>query len=158
MGRGRGRPRYKGHSRHFTSRDELEEERKKDEAKAQKRREEGREDDSTSSEEEEEESSSEEEEEKEPGKPKGVEGLIEISNPNQARKVEVKAEKVEGQTAQLTRRQREELARQKYQKLQMECKTDQAQKDLARLAIIRKQREEAQGASPGPAGPPAVKK
>lgn len=156
MGRGRGRPRYKGHSRHFTSRDELEQERKKDEEKARKRREEGREDDSTSSEEEEEESSSEEEEDGEK-KAKGVEGLIEISNPNHARKVEVKATKVEGQSAQLTRRQREELARQKYQKLQMECKTDQAQKDLARLAIIRKQREEAQ-ASTGPPGPPAAKK
>ena len=37
---------------------------------------------------------------------------------------------------------REELARQNYQRLQLECKTDQAQKDLARLAIIRKKREE----------------
>lgn len=37
---------------------------------------------------------------------------------------------------------REELARQNYQRLQLECKTDQAQKDLARLAITRKKREE----------------
>ena len=36
MGRGRGRPKFKGHSRHFTSREELEEERKKDEEKARK--------------------------------------------------------------------------------------------------------------------------
>jgi hypothetical protein len=36
MGRGRGRPKYKGHSRHFTSREELEEERKKDEEKERK--------------------------------------------------------------------------------------------------------------------------
>ena len=36
MGRGRGRPKYKGHSRHFTSREELEEDRKKDEEKARK--------------------------------------------------------------------------------------------------------------------------
>lgn len=42
---------------------------------------------------------------------------------------------------------REELERQKskerYQKLQMEGKTEQARADLARLAIIKKQREEA---------------
>ena len=36
MGRGRGRPKYKGHSRHFTSREELEEERKKEEEKQRK--------------------------------------------------------------------------------------------------------------------------
>ena len=48
---------------------------------------------------------------------------------------------------------REELARQNYQKLQLECKTDQAHKDLARLAIIRKKREEeAAGRAGGPAG------
>ena len=36
-----------------------------------------------------------------------------------------------------------EQARLRYQKLQAEGKTDEARADLARLAIIRKQREEA---------------
>ena len=47
----------------------------------------------------------------------------------------------------LSRREREEIekqqAQQRYQKLQAEGKTEEAQRDLARLAIIRKQREEA---------------
>lgn len=49
--------------------------------------------------------------------------------------------------AQLSRREREELERQRaeahYQKLHAEGKTDQAKADLARLAIIKQQREEA---------------
>lgn len=48
---------------------------------------------------------------------------------------------------QLSRREREELQKQKakahYQKLQAEGKTEQARADLARLAIIKQQREEA---------------
>ena len=36
-----------------------------------------------------------------------------------------------------------EQARQRYEKLHAEGKTDEARADLARLAIIRKQREEA---------------
>ncbi len=48
---------------------------------------------------------------------------------------------------QLSRREREELERQRakahYQKLHAEGKTEEARADLARLAIIRKQREEA---------------
>ena len=139
MGRGRGRPKYKGHSRHFTSREELEEERKKDEEKARRRAEPGYESPSSSAESDDSESESEDEKDK---KPKGVEGFIEVHNPNRSRKGQVKVENVEGQSSQITRKQKEELARQNYQKLQMECKTDQAQKDLARLAIIRKQREE----------------
>ncbi|KAL5255307.1 hypothetical protein ACHWQZ_G014649 [Mnemiopsis leidyi] len=142
MGRGRGRPKYKGHSRHFTSREELEEERKKDEEK-QRRRDERGYDSPSESEESEEESSEESEDESKDHKKKGVEGLIEVSNPNRARKGQVKTANVAaGETSQLTRRQKEELARQNYQRLQLECKTDQAQKDLARLAIIRKKREE----------------
>lgn len=151
MGRGRGRPKYKGHSRHFTSREELEEERKKDEEKARKREERGY-DSPTDSEDSEEETSESEDESKE-HKAKGVEGLIEVSNPNHARKGQVKTATVAGEASQLTRRQKEELARQNYQRLQLECKTDQAQKDLARLAIIRKKREEeaAKNAAAGPA-------
>ena len=48
---------------------------------------------------------------------------------------------------QLSRREREEIEKQRakarYQKLHAEGKTDEARADLARLAIIRKQREEA---------------
>ncbi len=48
---------------------------------------------------------------------------------------------------QLSRREREELEKQRakahYQKLHAAGKTEEAQADLARLAIIRKQREEA---------------
>ncbi|XP_026878014.1 pdgfa associated protein 1b [Electrophorus electricus] len=78
----------------------------------------------------------------------GVEGLIEIENPN---RVAQKTKKVtdielEGQK-QLSRREREEIEKQKakerYMKMHLAGKTDQAKADLARLAIIRKQREEA---------------
>jgi len=113
-------------------------------------------------------SSSEEEseEEDENRKAKGVEGLLvgQIENPN--RRV-VKPQKLKnldsgdgsGSSAsasakehnepkpELSRREREAIEKQKakerYQKLHAEGKTDEAQKDLARLAIIRKQREEA---------------
>lgn len=48
---------------------------------------------------------------------------------------------------QLSRREREEIEKQRaqahYQKLHAEGKTDQARADLARLAIIRQQREDA---------------
>merc|ERR1712168_1507562 len=48
---------------------------------------------------------------------------------------------------QLSRREREEIEKAKakanYQKLHAQGKTDEARADLARLAIIRKQREEA---------------
>lgn len=48
---------------------------------------------------------------------------------------------------ELSRREREEIERQKkqanYQKLHAAGKTDQAKADLARLAIIKQQREEA---------------
>eukprot|EP01135_Chromosphaera_perkinsii_P010496 Nk52_evm6s2152 gene=Nk52_evmTU6s2152 len=47
----------------------------------------------------------------------------------------------------LSRREKEELAkqqaRQRYEKMHREGKTDEAKADLARLAVIRKQREEA---------------
>jgi len=111
------------------------------------------------------------EEEDENRKLKGVEGLLvgQIENPN--RRV-VKPQKLKNLTLdssgdgsgssasasaskgdsseakpELSRREREAIEKQKakerYQKLHAEGKTDEAQKDLARLAIIRKQREEA---------------
>lgn len=81
-------------------------------------------------------------------KPKGVDGLIEVNNPNRNQKAAKKVTDLDTNAeATLSRREREEIekqqAQQRYQKLHMEGKTEQAQKDLARLAIIRKQREEA---------------
>ena len=55
--------------------------------------------------EEESEEESEEEDEKD-RKAKGVEGMIEVQNPNHARKGQVKTEKVDGESSQLTRRQK----------------------------------------------------
>ncbi|KAK9466212.1 casein kinase substrate phosphoprotein PP28-domain-containing protein [Lipomyces arxii] len=68
---------------------------------------------------------------------------VTVSNPNRA------AESSSGSTSsapQLSRREREAMqaaaAKEKYWKLHAEGKTDQAKADLARLAIIRKEREE----------------
>ena len=82
------------------------------------------------------------------GKTKGVSHLIEVNNPNDKKKGSVKARDANmGAAPTLTRREREELekqrAKERYFKLQKEGKTEQARKDLERLAIIRKQREEA---------------
>lgn len=97
------------------------------------------------------EESSSEEESSDDGEPrrKGAEGLIDIQNPN---RVQQKMKKVSNLThddakPQLSRREREELEKQRakahYQKLHAQGKTEEARADLARLAIIRKQREEA---------------
>ncbi|AQL00448.1 hypothetical protein ZEAMMB73_Zm00001d012735 [Zea mays] len=52
-----------------------------------------------------------------------------------------------GKTTELSRREREELEKQKaherYMKLQEQGKTEQARKDLERLALIRQQRADA---------------
>ncbi|KAL0983972.1 hypothetical protein UPYG_G00135390 [Umbra pygmaea] len=82
-------------------------------------------------------------------KKSGVEGLIEIENPN---RISQKSKKVTdldiNAPKELSRREREEIEKQKakerYMKLHLEGKTDQARADLARLAIIKKQREDAQ--------------
>ncbi|XP_017558654.1 pdgfa associated protein 1b [Pygocentrus nattereri] len=81
-------------------------------------------------------------------KRKGVEGLIEIENPNRAAQKSKKVTEIELEgPKQLSRREREEIEKQKakerYMKMHLAGKTDQAKADLARLAIIRKQREEA---------------
>lgn len=109
-------------------------------------------DESSSSEEEEEESnesgsgSSDDSDEVE-HKAKGVQGLIEIENPNRAvKKTAEKVSKINLSAAgsskqELSRREREELEKQRaqanYQKMHAEGKTDQARADLARLAIIK---------------------
>ncbi|KAI9360476.1 casein kinase substrate phosphoprotein PP28-domain-containing protein [Zopfochytrium polystomum] len=77
-------------------------------------------------------------------------GLLE--NPNKAANKVLKPSDLKSSNAasaapQLSRREREaiekERAKEHYMKLQMEGKTEQARNDLARLAIIRKQREDA---------------
>lgn len=83
-------------------------------------------------------------------KAKGVQGLIEIENPNRVvRKAAEKVTKTDVSAAgsskpDLSRREREEVERQRaqanYQKLHAEGKTEQARADLARLAIIKQVR------------------
>lgn len=158
---------HKGQRRHFTSPEQLEASKEKEERERQWRKQRG--DESEESEEEvdgkpkdkdkdkdnESGSSSEESEsssgEEEEAKAKGIQHLIEIENPNRVIK---KTKKVEHLTLddaknpqQLSRKEREELEKQRakanYQKLHAAGKTDEARQDLARLALIRKQREDA---------------
>ncbi|RCV13856.1 hypothetical protein SETIT_2G380000v2 [Setaria italica] len=76
------------------------------------------------------------------------EGLIEIENPNLVKPKNIKAKDIDiGKTTNISRREREELEKQKshdrYMKLQEQGKTEQARKDLDRLALIRQQKAEA---------------
>lgn len=146
---------HKGRNRKFTSPEELEEQRKQDELKRRWRQEHG---DEESSEEDEgkksgsgsdsEESDSDDESK---SKAKGVSGLIEVENPNRVVKKNKKLNSLneigEVEKPQLSRREREEIERQRaaaaYQKAHAEGRTEQARADLARLAVIKQQREEA---------------
>ncbi|KAL0321268.1 UNVERIFIED_CONTAM: heat- and acid-stable phosphoprotein [Sesamum radiatum] len=106
-----------------------------------------------------------EESEDETEKTKGTQGVIQIENPNLAKPKNLKARDVDiEQATELSRRERfgvayfllliwlsvllrEEIERQRaherYMRLQEQGKTEQARKDLDRLALIRQQREEA---------------
>lgn len=100
------------------------------------------------------ESSSEEKETKEV-KAKGVGGLIEWENPNRMDNKPKKVTNINAESSgaasigkpQLSRREREEIEKQRatahYRKLHAEGKTEEARADLARLALIRQQREDA---------------
>ncbi|CAN6858621.1 hypothetical protein HID58_086352 [Brassica napus] len=94
-----------------------------------------------------EEEESEEESEDESGvKKKGHEALIEVDNPNRAKPKTLKARDLDAsKTTELSRREREELEKQRaherYMRLQEQGKTEQARKDFDRLALIRQQRE-----------------
>ncbi|XP_021900053.1 28 kDa heat- and acid-stable phosphoprotein [Carica papaya] len=97
---------------------------------------------------EEEESEEEVEVDEESEKQKGTQGIIEIDNPNLAKPKNLKAKDADvGRTTELSRREREEIEKQKaherYMRLQEQGKTEQARKDLERLALIRQQRAEA---------------
>ncbi|KAH8304651.1 hypothetical protein KR018_010349 [Drosophila ironensis] len=107
-----------------------------------------------SSEESEEESESEDSEAEARDAKKGVASLIEIENPNRVAKKtaqKLSAIKLDDSGAppkpELSRREREQIekqkARQRYEKLHAQGKTTEAKADLARLALIRQQREEA---------------
>ncbi|KAK9223878.1 hypothetical protein WN944_012327 [Citrus x changshan-huyou] len=79
---------------------------------------------------------------------KGTQGLIEINNPNLVKAKNLKAKDVDfGKTTELSRREREELEKQRaherYMQLQEQGKTEKARLDLERLALIRQQRAEA---------------
>ena len=122
---------YKGRAKQFTAVEELESQRKKEESYRNRNKEE---------------SSSEEDSDSESDK----EPIIEVNNPNRVLKKNKKiAELTDVPTGptELSRREKEEVARQeaarRYQQLHAQGKTDEARADLARLAIIRKQREEA---------------
>lgn len=99
--------------------------------------------------EESEEEVSSEEEERQEEKKKGVEGIIEIENPNLAKpKKMLKARDIDiEKTSELSRREREEIekqrSRERYTKLQEQGKTEQEKKDLERLSLVRQQRAEA---------------
>ncbi|XP_041978439.1 28 kDa heat- and acid-stable phosphoprotein-like [Aricia agestis] len=144
---------HKGRNRKFTSPEELEEQRKQEELKQKWRKEHGDETSSDESDEDKSGSGSEESDSDDdhPTKAKGVSGLIEVENPNRVVKKNKKLSNLntigEAEKPQLSRREREEIERQRaaaaYQKAHAEGKTDQARADLARLAIIRQQREEA---------------
>lgn len=133
-----GKKGHKGRGKQFSNPEEIDRQ-----MKAQREMEENEGAERGSSSESEEESSSDDE-----PKRKGVEGLIEIENPNRVSQKSKKVVEIDvNAPKELSRREREEIEKQKakerYMKLHLEGKTDQARADLARLAIIKKQREEA---------------
>ncbi|XP_035522984.1 pdgfa associated protein 1a [Morone saxatilis] len=135
-----GKKGHKGRGKQFSNPEEIDRQ-----MKAQRELEEKGGAEKESSSESDEESSSDDESEK---KRSGVEGLIEIENPNRVSQKSKKVTEVDVTAPrELSRREREEIEKQKskerYMKLHLEGKTDQAKADLARLAIIKKQREEA---------------
>ncbi|XVE88136.1 hypothetical protein DITRI_Ditri19aG0043700 [Diplodiscus trichospermus] len=98
--------------------------------------------------EESEQESGEESDEETAQKHKGTQGVIEINNPNLVKPKNMKARDLDaGKTTELSRREREELEKQRaherYMRLQEQGKTEQARKDLERLSLVRQQREEA---------------
>lgn len=150
-GRGGG---HKGGRKIYTNPEELAARQAKEQKDREWRRKKG--DDVTDDEDEDESGEDEETSSEEEVKPKGVQSLIEIENPNRiSRKPTTKPGAADAEGAagpstvkvELSRREREELEKQKarenYNRLHAEGKTEQARQDLARLALIRRQREEA---------------
>ncbi|CAM9376571.1 unnamed protein product [Ectocarpus sp. 13 AM-2016] len=85
-------------------------------------------------------------------KAKGVSSLIEVANPNAkpkaGRMMKAKDMDMAAAPVELSRREREAVEAQRkkdhYMKLHAEGKTQEAQVDMARLALVRKRREEAE--------------
>lgn len=145
MGKGAGRGKFKGKPtgrRHFSTPEEMVA------GTSGRARGFSKRDEDEKKESEEESEEEESEEESEDAKRKGTQGLIEIENPNLVRSKNIKAKDVDlDRPGELSRREREELEKQRaherYLKLQEQGKTEQARKDLERLALIRQQRAEA---------------
>nr|KAF6444177.1 hypothetical protein HJG59_008489 [Molossus molossus] len=83
-------------------------------------------------------------------KRKGVEGLIDIENPSWVAQTTKKATQVDlDGPKELSRREGEEIEKQKanerYMKMHLAGKTEQAKAGLARLAIVREQRRRPPG-------------
>lgn len=148
---------HKGQQRRFTNFEEIEAQQKRLAKQAEWRKQRGDDeeedgeegsDEEESEEESEEDSDAEEEEsdeEEEEAKPKGVESLIEVQNPNRVVKKaapEVKAGTSTAAKPEMSRREREEAERQR-RAATVSLKTEQARADLARLALIKQQRETA---------------
>ncbi|KAK2876534.1 hypothetical protein QQF64_004665 [Cirrhinus molitorella] len=134
-----GKKGHKGRGKQFSNPEEIDRQ-----MKAQREMEANEGAERGSSSESEEETSSDEDQPKR----KGVEGLIEIENPNRISQKSKKVVEIDvNEPKELSRREREEIEKQKakerYMKLHLEGKTEQARADLARLAIIKKQREDA---------------
>lgn len=155
--KGKGKPIGKGHKgqhRRFTNFEEIEAEQKKLAKQAEWRKQRGdeeeeNEDEETTDEEESDEEDSdvedEDEESEDESKPKGVESLIEIENPNRMPKKaapEVKAGTSTDVKPEMSRKEKEEAERQRKAQM-VNLKTEQARADLARLALIKQQRETA---------------
>ncbi|KAI7803650.1 pdgfa associated protein 1b isoform X1 [Triplophysa rosa] len=139
---------HKGRMRTYTSPEEIDAQMKAEKERKKNEEEEGASVNDNQSEEKLTASGSEDSDDEVSEKRKGVEGLIEIENPNRLAQKAKKVTEIELEVPkQLSRREREEIEKQKakerYMKMHLAGKTDQAKADLARLAIIRKQREEA---------------
>lgn len=151
--KGKGKPIGKGHKgqhRRFTNFEEIEAQQKRlaKQAEWRKQRGDDEEEDEEASDEEDSEENSDEEEtasDEEEIKPKGVESLIEVQNPNRVPKKpapEVKAGTSTAVKPEMSRREKEEAERQR-KAASVSLKTEQARADLARLALIKQQRETA---------------
>jgi hypothetical protein len=82
-----------------------------------------------------------------PRKAEPVQPIIQVENPNRVSAKSMKISDMANQKTELSRREREAIqaaqAKQRYEKLHAEGKTDQAKADLTRLKAIREQREAA---------------
>ncbi|TRY65799.1 hypothetical protein DNTS_024081 [Danionella cerebrum] len=139
---------HKGRMRTYTSPEEIDAQMKAEKERKKHEEEEGAAVNDVQSEDKPNASGSEDSDDEDSQKKGGLEGLIEIENPNRVTQKTKKVTEIELEgPKQLSRREREEIEKQKakerYMKMHLAGKTDQAKADLARLAIIRKQREEA---------------